>query len=103
MKEDEAGELLLPLQMVRWAPSAVNKQPWRVVVTGSDVHFYMAKGKGFESASVGNMQKTDMGIALCHFALGAEEAGLDVEFEINDPGIPVPEKTEYIATYHQNK
>lgn len=103
MKEDEAGELLLPLQMVRWAPSAVNKQPWRVVVTGSDVHFYMAKGKGFESSSVGNMQKIDMGIALCHFALGTEEAGLDVEFEINDPGIPVPEKTEYIATYHQNK
>ena len=103
MKEDEAGELLLPLQMVRWAPSAVNKQPWRVVVTGSDVHFYMAKGKGFESASVGNMQKIDMGIALCHFALGAEEAGLDVKFEINNPGIPVPEKTEYIATYHQNK
>lgn len=103
MKEDEAGELLLPLQMVRWAPSAVNKQPWRVVVTGSDVHFYMAKGKGFESSSVGNMQKIDMGIALCHFALGAEEAGLDVEFEINDPGIPVPEKTAYIATYHLNK
>ena len=103
MKEDEAGDLLLPLQMVRWAPSAVNKQPWRVVVTGSDVHFYMAKGKGFESSSVGNMQKIDMGIALCHFALGAEEAGLDVEFEINDPGIPVPEKIEYIATYHQNK
>ena len=103
MKEDEAGELLLPLQMVRWAPSAVNKQPWRVVVTGSDVHFYMAKGKGFESASVGNMQKIDMGIALCHFALGTEEAGLDVEFEINDPGIPVPEKTAYIATYHLNK
>lgn len=103
MKDDEAGELLLPLQMVRWAPSAVNKQPWRIVVTGSDVHFYMAKGKGFESASVGNMQKIDLGIALCHFALGAEEAGIDVEFEINDPEIPVPEKTEYIATYHQNK
>ena len=103
MKEDEAGELLLPLQMVRWAPSAVNKQPWRVVVTGSDVHFYMAKGKGFESSSVGNMQKIDMGIALCHFALGTEEAGLDVEFEISDPGIPVPEKTEYIATYHRDK
>ena len=103
MKEDEAGELLLPLQMVRWAPSAVNKQPWRVVVTGSDVHFYMVKGKGFENSSVGNMQKIDMGIALCHFALGAEEAGLDVEFEIDDPGIPVPEKTEYIATYHRDK
>jgi nitroreductase len=100
MKEDEAGELLLPLQMVRWAPSAVNKQPWRVVAVESDVHFYMAKGKGFENSSSGNMQKIDMGIALCHFALGAEETGMTAEFEISDPGIQTPEKTEYIASYH---
>ena len=45
------------------------------------------------------MQKIDMGIALCHFALGAKEAGLRTEFEICDPGIPVPEKTVYIASY----
>ncbi len=99
MREEQAGQLLLPLQMVRLAPSAVNKQPWRVVVAGNDVHFYMAKGKGFESSSVGNMQKIDMGIALCHFALGAQESGLEIEFKLSDPGIPVPEKTEYIATY----
>jgi len=100
VNEDGAGRLLLPLEMVRLAPSAVNKQPWRVVIDRSDVHFYMEKGKGFESASVGNMQKIDMGIALCHFALGAEETGLTVDLDISDPGIPVPEKTEYIATYH---
>ncbi len=100
MKEEAAGSLQLPLQMVRWAPSAVNKQPWRVVVKENDVHFYMAKGKGFESSSVGNMQKIDMGIALCHFALGAEEAGLKVEFSIQDPEISAPENTEYIASYH---
>lgn len=99
MKEEEADRLLLPLQMVRLAPSAVNKQPWRVVVTGDHAHFYMAKGKGFESSAVGNMQKIDMGIALCHFALGAKETGLDVAFEISDPGISTPDKTEYIASY----
>jgi hypothetical protein len=45
------------------------------------------------------MQKIDMGIALCHFAIGAEEVGLATEFKISDPGIPVPAKTEYIASY----
>ena len=100
MKEEEAGQLLLPLQMVRLGPSAVNKQPWRVIVSENDVHFFMAKGKGFENSKAGNLQKIDMGIALCHFALGAKEAGLNAEFMINDPGITVPENTEYIASYH---
>ena len=99
MTEAEAGQLLRPLQMVRLAPSAVNKQPWRVVVAGDCAHFYKKSGKGFAGSPAGDMQKIDMGIALCHFALGAEEAGLVAEFEINDPQIPVPEKTEYIASY----
>ncbi|MBE6029954.1 MAG: nitroreductase [Clostridiales bacterium] len=99
MKEEEAERLRLPLQMVRLGPSAVNKQPWRVVVIDKDVHFYIVKGKGFENSKAGNMQRIDMGIALCHFALGAKEAGLAAEFMINDPGIAVPENTEYIASY----
>ncbi len=31
LAEANAGALAAPLQMVRWAPSATNKQPWRVV------------------------------------------------------------------------
>ena len=100
MKEEDAGQLLLPLQMVRLGPSAVNKQPWRVVASENDVHFFMAKGKGFENSKAGNMQKIDMGIALCHFALGAKEVGLSAEFAMNDPGITIPENVEYIASYH---
>ena len=99
MTEAKAGQLLLPLQMVRLGPSAVNKQPWRLVVCGDRVHFYEKKGKGYDSPAVGDMQKIDLGIALCHFALGAEEAGIGVEFEISDPGIPAPEQTEYIASF----
>ena len=99
MEEAKAGKLLLPLQMVRLGPSAVNKQPWRIVVSGDHAHFYIEKARGFENSNHGNMQKIDMGIALCHFALGAKEAGLDTEFEICDPGIPVPGNTEYVASY----
>lgn len=106
LTEAKAGQLLLPLQMVRLAPSAVNKQPWRVVIAGEYAHFYKKSGKGFSSSAVGDMQKIDMGIALCHFALGADgaELGTDgagpaVELEICDPQIPVPEKTEYIASF----
>ena len=97
---EKAGKLAFPLEMVRWAPSAVNKQPWRVVLTDSAAHFYLKKAKGFSDGGAGNMQKIDMGIALCHFALGAKEAGLDVNFSLSDPGIKTVPDTEYIASYN---
>ena len=90
-----AGRLAKPLELVRLAPSAVNKQPWRVVVTDSAVHFYVKKAKG---AAVGSMQKIDMGIALCHFALGAEECGVAAEFALCDPQLGGAD-AEYIASY----
>lgn len=96
---EKAGSLAQPLEMVRWAPSAVNRQPWRVVVKENAAHFYLKHTKGFVSEAVGDMQKIDMGIALCHFALAAEESGLDVQFCISDPGIAVELDTEYIASY----
>lgn len=99
LKEEKAGELSFPLQMVRWAPSAVNKQPWRVVVTDTAVHFYLKHSKGYVSDAVGDMQKIDMGIALCHFALAAKEKGITVEFSLSDPQIKTEKDTEYIASY----
>lgn len=99
LTEAKAGILAEPLEMVRWAPSAVNKQPWRIIVSENAVHFYLKKTKGFISEAAGNMQKIDMGISLCHFALSAKETGLTARFVIDDPGIASPSDTEYIASY----
>lgn len=96
---EKAGSLAGPLEMVRWAPSAVNKQPWRAVAGENAVHFYLKHNKGFVSDAVGDMQKVDMGIALCHFALAAKEGGLDARFHIGDPGIKTENDVEYIASY----
>ena len=94
----DAGELAEILEMVRLAPSAVNKQPWRLVVSGNKVHFYLKPDKGFVSDSVGDMQKIDMGIAICHFCLAAAEKGMETKLEIADPGLETAAGTEYIAT-----
>lgn len=83
------------LEMVRWAPSAVNKQPWRVVVIGTTAHFYEAKTKGYVDATGWDLQKVDMGIALYHYAYGLDEK---VRLKIEDPGIRVPEGCQYIAS-----
>lgn len=96
---EKAGSLAEALETVRWAPSAVNKQPWRVVVKDNVAHFYLKRNKGFISDAVGDMQKIDLGIALCHFALAAEESGMSVDFRLDDPGIAAAADTEYIASY----
>lgn len=99
LTKEKAGTLAAPLEAVRLAPSAVNKQPWRVVVNENKVHFYLKRTKGFISEAVGDMQKIDMGIALCHFALAAKEDGLNIRFDVTDPGIAYGDDIEYIASY----
>lgn len=83
------------LEMVRWAPSAVNKQPWRVVIDGEKAHFYEKMSKGYVDEKGWDLQKVDMGIALCHFAYGLGE---NVQLRMEDPGLEVPDNTNYIAT-----
>ena len=96
---EKAGRLAHPLEMVRWAPSAVNKQPWRVVARDGAAHFYLKHSRGFVSDAVGDMQKIDLGIALCHFALAAEEKNLDIHFSVSNPEITGGADMEYIASY----
>ena len=45
------------------------------------------------------LQKVDLGIAICHFEIAANEQGLKGSIIQKDPGIAVPDNTEYIATY----
>lgn len=99
LKEEKAGSLRKPLEMVRLAPSAVNKQPWRVLVADHMVHFYEKSSKGFVSDAVGDMQKIDLGIALCHFALAAQEQGLSLAFSMEAPSVSCPEDYQYIASF----
>ena len=95
--KEYAGCWKEPLEMVRLAPSAVNKQPWRVIVEDKNVHFYLKRSKGFEKESNLDMQMIDMGIALCHFALAAKERNLNFAFIQTDPNLSTD--MEYIASY----
>lgn len=99
LTREKAGALAEPLEMVRLAPSAVNRQPWRVVLADSAAHFYLKRGKGFSQDSSLDMQKIDLGIALCHFSLTAEEKGLAPRFAQEDPLLATGPDMEYIASY----
>ena len=97
-KADEADEVLArALDEVRWAPSAVNKQPWRIVLEGGRAHFDEKQDKGFVTER-GDLQKVDIGIALYHFMHEYEEAGKTVTLKDADPGLKVPDGVRYVVT-----
>ena len=75
MDEEQRAGLGNLVEMVRWAPSAVNKQPWRIIKSGEMFHLYKKKDKGYVSEETGDLQKIDIGIALCHLVSGLEEMG----------------------------
>ena len=98
MTQETAGALFFPLEMVRLGPSAVNKQPWRVLVRDNTAHFFLKRTRGF-TGGVLDMQKLDMGIALCHFATAAEAMNMPLTFLRSDPLENIPDGLEYIASY----
>jgi nitroreductase len=104
---ERAGDYAAALEAVRMAPSATNKQPWRIVRRGDDWHFYLLRTKGYGKGSpffrllrIADLQRVDLGIALCHFELVAREAGLTGRWVVADPGLATPGPgLEYTASW----
>jgi len=106
LSHHQAGNYAIPLEMVRLAPSASNKQPWRVVKDGSCWHFYLQRTTVYRDRrlvklfTVADLQRIDIGIAMCHFDLSARELGLQGTWLVNKPPINIPDDlTEYIASW----
>lgn len=99
LSEAAAGTFTEPLEMVRWAPSAVNKQPWRVILADGTAHFYEKRSRGYLSPDGWDLQKVDMGIALYHFEYGLRCQGKNPVMSISDPEIPTPPDVFYIASF----
>jgi hypothetical protein len=107
LMRESATEYVQALEMVRLAPSASNKQPWRIVQDGGGWHFYCQRTPGYGKGSLtftilrlADLQRLDVGIAMCHFDLTLRELGLTGIWTAADPGlVPVDEPTLYIATW----
>jgi nitroreductase len=101
-----AGQYRQVLGMLRLAPSADNFQPWRILLDDKSraFHFYLQRTKKLNLLNkvfrMSDLQKIDMGIAMCHFELTAREAGLKGEWAHSDPLIN-KEKTEYVISWVQ--
>jgi nitroreductase len=90
LDDQNSGRFNTPLECVRLAPSASNKQPWRII-KGKDqeaFHFYLKRTPGYENIVKDiKLQNVDMGIAMCHFELSSTERGLKGDWSVNDPQI----------------
>jgi len=96
----DAGTYEDSLEMVRLAPSASNKQPWRIVKADNMFHFYEYKSPGYSKTFDYDIQRIDIGIAACHFHLTAIEKGLKGEFKkMSNPISGLPENTCYIFSW----
>lgn len=87
------GKTAEALEAVRWYPSAANMQPCRIVKDEKKFHFYEHHMDGYTPGAPWDVQRIDIGIALCHF-LSVTNGFVTIE----DPGISASEGTEYIAT-----
>jgi hypothetical protein len=89
-----------PLEMVRLGPSAGNMQPWRILKRGNYFHFYLKRNSFYTNRLEYDIQRNDIGIAMCHFELTAKECGLNGEWIVNNPDIGIGNNNpEYIITW----
>lgn len=96
------------LDMVRLGPSASNKQPWRIIRDkGGDVfHLYLERTRNYYENNqrffgMMDIQRIDMGIAMCHFELACREAGLPGHWsEDSPPALSLPLRTSYVASWN---
>jgi len=101
------GDYASVLEGVRMAPSATNKQPWRIVRRGDDWHFYVQRNKGYGKGSalftvlrLADLQRVDLGIAMCHFELAARELGPTGTWAVDEPDLgTLGRGVEYTATW----
>jgi hypothetical protein len=105
----DAKEWNTPLEMMRIGPSASNRQPWRIIrQTGSNsFHFYLQRTKRYQTRNrmlfgMADLQRVDMGIAMCHFEMTAVDLGLTGQWYFEEPDIgQLPDQTSYIISWKE--
>jgi nitroreductase len=95
----QAGPWAAVLEGLRIGPSASNKQPWRVVLSKQGAHLFLRPTSGYASFLNFEIQRLDMGIAMCHLELGATELGLAGEWQQVEPPCAAPEGHRYVTSW----
>ncbi|MHA2247167.1 MAG: nitroreductase family protein, partial [Candidatus Hodarchaeales archaeon] len=98
-----AGKYATPLEMIRLAPSASNRQPWRIIkeCDNQKYNFFIYRKKSWYSRllSLPDFQRVDLGIAVCHFDLVTQELAIQGNWKIIRPEVVTPTNFEYVISW----
>ncbi len=89
LTEDEAGYYRNALEAVRLGPSALNRQPWRIVRDREGRYRLYLKESRLYNRTLGRvrLQHLDMGIAMSHFELAAREQKIGGGWDPSAPAL----------------
>lgn len=97
-REKENHPMYRYLELIRLAPSASNKQPWRLIVKKNKLHLYLKRTPHYGEKLPYDIQAVDMGIALAHLEVGLEFDNRRFKHYIDDEHYNYKD-LEYIITY----
>jgi nitroreductase len=107
--ETQDSELLEALECARLAPSWVNAQPWRFLLSRKEIIAVADASGRYNSVRDGkHYYRLDVGIAMAHFFLAAKEMGWDGKWQVTgfDPARvakahAIPEGYEVLGIYRR--
>jgi len=98
LNRERAGKYSAALENLRLAPSASNKQPWRILLDTAKkaFHFYLTRAASYKFLRLVFLQDIDIGIAMSHFEITAREQGLAGTWQV-DANAPKETSLDYIV------
>ena len=105
ISKTKLGTFATLLEMIQAGPSAGNRQPWRIIKSSdkNNFHFYTTNPKDGRFLHYSKFRPIDIGIAVCHFALTANELDVKGNWVVEDPQIPNTENLLYKITWEEKK
>jgi Nitroreductase family. len=102
LTQAQAGKYSEALENLRLAPSASNKQPWRILLDTSKntFHFYLSRSFGYNLLRGVSLQDIDLGIAMSHFEITAREQGLAGIWQV-DTNAPKETSLDYVVSWQE--
>jgi len=91
LSEKDAGSYRNALEAVRLAPSALNRQPWRIIRDQEGRYRLYLKEERLFNRALGKirLQHVDIGIAMSHFELAAREQALPGRWDPHAGAVPL--------------
>ena len=96
LSEEDCLDLLPAFLNVRKGPSAINRQPWRLLLDEKTIHFY--EHQTIPKGEFGDVQLFDIGIAYTLFTLSLTQLNKPYHLSFANPDISTSPQDKYVLS-----